>query len=113
MFVRHRAGDAAEQLLEASPATARLLFGEDHASAAPAQGGDDVAVLADLFVANGHIIDNIDQFSEKVEGSPLADRTYPQVNHLYRNDGEGRYDGEVQFPLNLPSLTSTTTVGKT
>ena len=46
----------------------------------------------DLFVANGHIIDNIAEFGTKVEGSPLADRTYPQTNHLYRNDGQGRFE---------------------
>ena len=46
----------------------------------------------DLFVANGHIIDNIAEFGTKVEGSPLADRTYPQTNHLYRNDGKGRFE---------------------
>ncbi len=46
----------------------------------------------DLLVANGHIIDNIAEFSENVEGSPLADRTYPQVNHLYRNDGTGAFE---------------------
>ena len=46
----------------------------------------------DLLVANGHIIDNIAEFSENVEGSPLADRTYPQVNHLYRNDGTGVFE---------------------
>lgn len=40
----------------------------------------------DLLVANGHIIDNIADFAEGVEGSPLTDRTYPQTNHLYRND---------------------------
>ena len=46
----------------------------------------------DLFVANGHIIDNIAEFGTKVEGSPLADRTYPQTNHLYRNDGRGHFE---------------------
>ena len=46
----------------------------------------------DLLVANGHSIDNIAEFSENVDGSPLADRTYPQVNHLYRNDGTGKFE---------------------
>ena len=36
----------------------------------------------DLFVANGHIIDNIDRFREGVAGSALADRTHAQPNHL-------------------------------
>jgi len=46
----------------------------------------------DLFVANGHIIDNIALFREGVAGSALSDRTYPQPNHLYVNDGTGRFD---------------------
>jgi len=46
----------------------------------------------DLLVANGHIIDNIAEFAEKVEGSPLADRTYAQTNHLFRNDGQGSFE---------------------
>jgi hypothetical protein len=46
----------------------------------------------DLFVANGHIIDNIALFREGVAGSALSDRTYPQPNHLYINDGTGRFD---------------------
>ncbi len=45
----------------------------------------------DLFVANGHIIDNIAEFREGVAGSALAERTYPQPNHLYINDGSGRF----------------------
>lgn len=45
----------------------------------------------DLFVANGHIIDNIAEFREGVAGSALAERTYPQPNHLYVNDGSGRF----------------------
>ena len=45
----------------------------------------------DLFVANGHIIDNIAEFREGVAGSALAERTYPQPNHLYINDGAGRF----------------------
>lgn len=46
----------------------------------------------DLFVANGHIIDNIALFREGVAGSALAERRYPQPNHLYINDGTGRFD---------------------
>ncbi len=46
----------------------------------------------DLLVANGHIIDNIAEFGDGVEGSPLADRTYAQANHLYRNDGAGNFE---------------------
>ncbi len=45
----------------------------------------------DLFVANGHIIDNIAEFREGVAGSALAERTYPQPNHLYINDGSGLF----------------------
>jgi len=45
----------------------------------------------DLFVANGHIIDNIALFREGVAGSALADRTYEQPNHLYLNDGSGSF----------------------
>ena len=37
----------------------------------------------DLFVANGHIIDNVRLFKDNV--------TYAQPNHLYRNDGGGRF----------------------
>ena len=43
----------------------------------------------DLFVNNGHVVDNIEEFGANVEGSPLAGRTYPQQNHLFRNDGGG------------------------
>ena len=46
----------------------------------------------DLFVANGHIIDNIAEVNQDAEGSPLADLTYAQVNHLYRNDGKGFFE---------------------
>jgi hypothetical protein len=46
----------------------------------------------DLFVANGHIIDNIALFREGVAGSALAERRYPQPNHLYINDGTGRFE---------------------
>ncbi len=45
----------------------------------------------DLFVANGHIIDNIAEFREGVAGSALAERTYPQPNHLYINNGSGLF----------------------
>ncbi|HJO05426.1 MAG TPA: CRTAC1 family protein [Acidobacteriota bacterium] len=45
----------------------------------------------DLFVANGHIIDNIAEFREGVAGSALAERTYPQPNHLFINNGGGRF----------------------
>ncbi len=45
----------------------------------------------DLFVNNGHVVDNIEEFAGNVEGSPLAGRTYPQQNHLYRNDGSGNF----------------------
>jgi len=46
----------------------------------------------DLFVANGHIIDNIALFREGVAGSALAERRYAQPNHLYINDGMGRFE---------------------
>jgi hypothetical protein len=45
----------------------------------------------DLFVANGHVVDNIEEFAGNVEGSPLSGRTYPQQNHVYRNDGGGAF----------------------
>ncbi len=37
----------------------------------------------DLFVANGHIIDNIEQFRDNIR--------YAQRNHLFVNDGRGRF----------------------
>ena len=37
----------------------------------------------DLFVANGHIIDNIESFKDNV--------TYAQANHVFENDGGGRF----------------------
>lgn len=37
----------------------------------------------DLFVANGHIIDNIEVYTENI--------THAQPNHLYINDGSGRF----------------------
>ena len=37
----------------------------------------------DLFVANGHLDDNVELFD--------ADVTYPQQNQLFRNDGKGRF----------------------
>ena len=37
----------------------------------------------DLFVANGHIMDNIEAYKGNV--------SYPEPNHLYRNDGAGRF----------------------
>jgi len=38
----------------------------------------------DLFVANGHIIDNV--------GAMAADVAYAQPNHLYINEGSGRFE---------------------
>jgi len=38
----------------------------------------------DLFVANGHIIDNIQALTENI--------TYAQPNHLFINDGAGRFE---------------------
>ncbi len=46
----------------------------------------------DLLIANGHIIDNIVEVSRSLPDSPLVDRTYAQVNHLYRNDGIGGFE---------------------
>ncbi|MEO1083876.1 MAG: CRTAC1 family protein, partial [Acidobacteriota bacterium] len=37
----------------------------------------------DLAVANGHVMDNIDLFEPR--------SSYPQADHLYRNDGAGRF----------------------
>jgi hypothetical protein len=45
----------------------------------------------DLFVNNGHVVDNIEEFADNVEGSPLSGRTYPQQNHVYRNEGGGAF----------------------
>ncbi|MCZ6695394.1 MAG: CRTAC1 family protein, partial [Acidobacteria bacterium] len=40
--------------------------------------------LLDLFVANGHIIDNIELYNDTI--------TYEQPAHLYRNLGDGRFE---------------------
>ena len=48
----------------------------------------------DLFVANGHIIDNIREFQGEVVGSALENRSYPQANHLFVNNGQGHLDEE-------------------
>ena len=37
----------------------------------------------DLFVANGHVIDNVELFK--------SNTTYLQPNHLFRNEGDGRF----------------------
>ncbi|MCH7823572.1 MAG: CRTAC1 family protein [Acidobacteria bacterium] len=47
----------------------------------------------DLFVANGHVIDNLAELAEDPGlGSPSATQTYAQVNHLYLNDGAGFFE---------------------
>ncbi len=68
----------------------------------------------DLFVANGHIIDNIALFREGVAGSALADRTYEQPNHLYINDGTGRFEevhGQAGDGMTLAKVSRGSVVG--
>jgi hypothetical protein len=49
----------------------------------------------DLFVANGHIIDNVALYSDTI--------TFEQVAHLYRNLGDGRFRraSELEGPLEV------------
>ena len=37
----------------------------------------------DIIAANGHLFDNVEMFDDVA--------TYPQINHLYRNDGKGKF----------------------
>jgi enediyne biosynthesis protein E4 len=47
----------------------------------------------DLFVANGHVIDNIELYSDTI--------THAQLAKLYRNVGDGRFE-PVSFPTGSP-----------
>ena len=60
----------------------------------------------DLFVANGHIMDNIEQLRDRI--------TYAQANHLYRNEGNATFTeihGELGSGMQVVKVSRGSAIG--